>query len=97
MKKKNGPSEIKFLSLLMLSLVIMYSCFVYHNYYIYNSIKLVAKKNAAIEYGSANYKVEDFIKIAPYPVRVHFGGDVIRTKHRLAVRFRRTGNYGHEL
>ena len=62
MKKKNGPSEIKFLSLLMLSLVIMYSCFVYHNYYIYNSIKLVAKKNAAIEYGSANYKVEDFIK-----------------------------------
>ena len=64
MKTIDGPSKIrvKLLSLMMLSFVIMYSCFVYHNYYTYNSIKVVVKDNAAVEYGSANYNINDLIK-----------------------------------
>ena len=62
MKKTDLPSKIRFLSLVGLALIIMVSCYVYHNYYTYNSIKVVVKKNAAIEYGSANYNLSDLIK-----------------------------------
>jgi len=62
MKKTDLPSKIIFLSLVGLALIIMVGCYVYHNYYTYNSIKVVVKKNAAIPYGSANYNLSDLIK-----------------------------------
>jgi len=62
MKKTDLPSKIRFLSLVGLALIIMVGCYVYHNYYTYNSIKVVVKKNAAIPYGSANYNLSDLIK-----------------------------------
>lgn len=60
--KKEGPSKIKVLSLIVLAFVIMYAAYTYHNYYTYNSIKVVVKKNNKIEYGSANYNINDLIK-----------------------------------
>lgn len=62
MKKTDLPSKLRFLSLIGLTLIIMVGCYVYHNYYTYNSIKVVIKKNASIEYGSANYNLSDLIK-----------------------------------
>lgn len=62
MKKTDLPSKIRCLSLIGLALIIMVGCYVYHNYYTYNSIKVEVKKNAAIEYGSANYNLSDLIK-----------------------------------
>lgn len=62
MKKTDLPSKIRCLSLMMLALVIMLSCYAFHNYYTYNSIKVVVKDNVAIEYGSANYNLSDLIK-----------------------------------
>ncbi len=62
MKKIDLPSKIRFLSLIMVAFIIMASCYVYHNYYTYNHIKVVAVENAAIEYGSANYDLNDLVK-----------------------------------
>ena len=62
MKKTDLPSKIRFLSLVGIALIIMVGCYVYHNYYTYNSIKVVVKKNASIAYGSANYNLSDLIK-----------------------------------
>ena len=62
MKKTDLPSKIRFLSLIGLTLIIMVGCYVYHNYYTYNSIKVVVKENASIAYGSPNYNLSDLIK-----------------------------------
>ena len=62
MKKTDLPSKIRCLSLIGLVLLLMVSCYVYHNYYTYNSIKVVVKENAAVEYGTANYNLSDLIK-----------------------------------
>ncbi len=62
MKTIDGPSKIKIISLMLLSLLFFYCCFVYHDYVVYNSIKVVVKKNSAIEYGSGNYDIHKFIK-----------------------------------
>ena len=63
MKKTNGgPSEIRVLSLLLLALIIVYSCSIYYYHYVYSSIHVVVNKNAAVEYGSANYNINDLIK-----------------------------------
>ena len=62
MKKTDLPSKIRCLSLIGLALIIMVGCYVYHNYYTYNSIKVVVKKNAAIPYNSPNYNLSDLIK-----------------------------------
>ncbi len=62
MKKIGGPSKTKLLSLIGISLVIMFSCYVYYNFYIYNSIKVFVGEDNVIEYGSANYNVQDLIK-----------------------------------
>lgn len=62
MKKTDLPSKIRCLSLIGLVLLLMVSCYVYHNYYTYNSIKVVVKDNAAVEYGTANYNLSDLIK-----------------------------------
>ncbi len=62
MKKLEGPSsKIKIISLMFISLLLFYSCFVYHNFVTYNSIKVVVD-NASIEYGSGNYDIQNFIK-----------------------------------
>ena len=52
----------KVISLVMISLVMMFCCYGYHSYYTYKNIKVVVKDNAAIEYGSANYDVNKLIK-----------------------------------
>ena len=62
MKKTDLPSKIRCLSLIGLVLLLMVSCYVYHDYYTYNSIKVVVKENAAVEYGSANYNLNDLIE-----------------------------------
>lgn len=65
MKTIDGSSRKKyfyFFSLVMISLIIMVSCYVYHNYYTYQSIKVVVKDSAAVEYGSANYDINKLIK-----------------------------------
>ena len=65
MKTVDGSSKKKFFycfSLMIISLIIMISCYVYHNYYTYNSIHVVVNDNASIEYGSANYNIQELIK-----------------------------------
>ena len=62
MKKTDLPSKIKFLSLMILSLGVIVSGYIDHNYYTYKSIKVFVKENAAIEYGSANYNLSDLIE-----------------------------------
>lgn len=74
MKKVDLPSKIRFLSLVMVALIIMVSCHVYHNHYTYESIKVVAVENAAIEYGSANYDINDLVK--------KVDGDIVSVKKK---------------
>ncbi len=62
MKTIDGPSKIRFLSLMILAFLIMFSCSVYHNYSTYNSIEVDVKKNTSIEFGSPNYDIEGMIK-----------------------------------
>ena len=65
MKTIDGSSKKKFFycfSLVIISLIMMISCYVYHNYYTYKSINVVVLDNASIEYGSANYNIQDLIK-----------------------------------
>ena len=75
MKKIDLPSKIRFLSLMMLSFIIMASCYVYHNYYTYKNIKVVAVDNAVIEYGSANYDVNALVK--------KVDGDIVSVKKKV--------------
>lgn len=62
MKTIDGPSIKKVLSLLILMVLIIFSGIVYYRYAVYNSIQVSIKKNAIIEYGSANYDINDYIK-----------------------------------
>jgi cell wall-associated NlpC family hydrolase len=62
MKTIDGPSKIKYLSLMLLSLLIMGSCYIYHNYNTYHSIQLDVIKNATVEYGSGNYDFNNYIE-----------------------------------
>ena len=62
MKSANGPSKMKILYLLMLSVIIITVCYVYHNFDTYNSIDIVIDNIDAVEYGSPNYDVEKLIK-----------------------------------
>lgn len=75
MKKNDLPSKIKFLSLMILSLVMMVSCYVYRNYYTYKSIKVDVVKNATVEYGSANYDINDLIE--------NVEGDLVSVKNHI--------------
>jgi len=40
----------------------MFSCYVYHDYASYKSIEVVVNKTATIEYGSANYDINELIE-----------------------------------
>lgn len=65
MKSIDGPSinKIKRLLILtMLSLIMMISCYVFHSYSTYNSIKVVVTDSTAIEYGTPNYDLGKLIK-----------------------------------
>ena len=65
MKSIDGSSVNKMKRLLILavlSLVIMISCYVYHSYNTYKSIKVVVSDSNVIEYGTANYDLGRLIK-----------------------------------
>lgn len=62
MKTVDWSSKKKFLFLMALTFIMIISCYVYHNHVTYESIKVVMKDTAAIEYGSANYDIEKLIK-----------------------------------
>ena len=53
---------VQFISLVVISSIMMISCYVYHRYDTYKSIKVVVNKKAAVEYGSANYDINKLIK-----------------------------------
>ena len=63
MKNVDLPSKIRVISLMALSFVMLIAGgYFYHSYYTYESIKVVTKEAANIEYGSANYDINDLIK-----------------------------------
>lgn len=65
MNSTDGSSKskiVKFLGLLLLSFIMLVSCYVYHNYYTYQSIKVIVEDMPSVEYGSANYNVKEYIK-----------------------------------
>ena len=53
---------VKVVSLMVVSSIMMISCYVYHRYDTYKSIKVVIDRKAAVEYGSANYDINKLIK-----------------------------------
>ena len=74
MKKNDLPSKIKQLSLMVVLLVIMmFSCLAYHKHNVYNRIEVDVIDNASIEYGSANYSINDLVK--------KVDGDVVSVKN----------------
>ena len=65
MKSIDGPSIKKLYKvflLVVLSFIMIISCFAYHNYSTFKSINVVVKKTATVEYGSANYDIKKLIK-----------------------------------
>ena len=62
MKTIDGSSRLKIFVLMIISFVMISGCCAYHNYSIYKSIKVVANDTAAIEYGSANYDINELLK-----------------------------------
>ena len=60
MKNVDLPSKIKVISLMALSFVMLIAGgYFYHSYHTYESIKVVTKETANVEYGSANYDLND--------------------------------------
>lgn len=66
MKTIDLPSKKKMLiisiSLVVISSILMISCYMYHRYRTYESIKVVVKNKASVEYGSANYSIDNLIE-----------------------------------
>ena len=62
MKTIDGSSRLKIFVLMIISFVMISGCYAYHNYFVYKSIKVVANDTAAIEYGSANYDINELLK-----------------------------------
>lgn len=58
----SGRMVLKIITLVVVSSIMMISCYVYHRYDTYKSIKVVVKNKAAVEYGSANYDINKLIK-----------------------------------
>ena len=75
MKKIDLPSKIRMLSLMILPVIMVFSCIAYNKHFTYKSIKVEAVNNATIEYGSANYSVNDLVK--------KVDGDVISVKNNI--------------
>ena len=59
--KTKGSSKMKLLSLMIVMMVMMMAGYVYYAYYTYQSIEVVVKDTAAIEYGSPNYNLNDIV------------------------------------
>ena len=65
MKKIDGPSIKKvgkLVLLVVLSFLMIISCYAYHNYSTFKSINVVVRDTATVEYGSANYDIKKMIK-----------------------------------
>lgn len=65
MKAIDGPSIKKIFKaflLVVLSFIMIISCSAYRNYATFQSINVVVKDTAAVEYGSANYDIKKLIK-----------------------------------
>ena len=65
MKSIDGSSINKIKRILILtslSLIMMISCYVYHSYCTYKSIRVVVSESNVIEYGTANYDLGKLIK-----------------------------------
>lgn len=62
MKTVDGSSKKKFLFLMALTFIMIISYYIYHSHATYESIKVVVKEAATVEYGSANYDIEKLIK-----------------------------------
>ena len=65
MKTIDGPSVqkvIRAFALVVLSFVMIISCYAYHSYSTFKSINVVVKETATVEYGSANYDIKKLIK-----------------------------------
>ena len=65
MKLIDGPSKIirrKIIGMMVLSFIMMISCYAFHSYSTYKSIKVVVNKSATVEYGTANYDLKKIIK-----------------------------------
>ena len=62
MKTIDRSSRLKIFVLMIISFVMISGCYAYHNYSVYKSIKVVANDTAAIEYGSANYDINELLK-----------------------------------
>ena len=65
MKVIDGPSVKKVFRaflLVVLSFIMIISCCAYRNYSTFQSIDVVVKKTATVEYGSANYDIKKLIK-----------------------------------
>ncbi len=60
--KSKGSSKMKILSLVIVSFFMIASSYAIYTYYTYQSIEVVMNKSAAVEYGSANYKIDDLVK-----------------------------------
>ena len=62
MKTIDGSSKLRMFILMIISFVMISGCYAYHNYTVYKSIKVVANDTAAVEYGSANYDIDELLK-----------------------------------
>ena len=62
MKEMDEPSKIRILSLIMLLVLISVALLVYHRIYTFKTITVVMNENVAVEYGSANYDILEFIE-----------------------------------
>lgn len=65
MKMLDVPSIkklVRLFLLMVLSSVMVISCYAYRNFSTFNSIGVVVKKTATVEYGSANYDIKKLIK-----------------------------------
>ena len=59
--KTKGSSKMKLISLMIVMVVMMMAGYVYYAYYTYQSIEVVVKDTATIEYGSPNYNLSDIV------------------------------------
>jgi len=72
MSKTIGSTKSRLYCLIFIGLVILLSYYTYKNHITYESINVTVKKQAAIEYGSAKYNIEDLVNV---------NGEIVSIKH----------------
>lgn len=60
--KTKGSSKIWIISLVILSFVVIGAFYVCFNYYTYQSIEVIMNDAAVVEYGCANYNIDDLVE-----------------------------------